>query len=45
DALAATTTGPLAVDDLEAAVLDREVAGHRKFRRLSDAAVAELRSA
>lgn len=45
DALAATTTGPLAVDDLEAAVLDREVPGHRKFRRLTDAAVAELRSA
>lgn len=45
DALAATTTGPLAVDDLEAAVLDREVPGHRKFRRLTDAAVAELRGA
>ena len=43
DALAATTTGPLDVTDLEAAVLDRQAPGHRKFRRLPDAVVAELR--
>lgn len=43
DALAATTSGPLAVTDLEAAVLDRQAPGHRKFRRLPDAVVAELR--
>ncbi|WP_453984079.1 proteasome subunit alpha [Brevibacterium casei] len=43
DALAATTSGPLAVTDLEAAVLDRQAPGHRKFRRLPDAVVADLR--
>lgn len=44
EGLKAAGSGSLPVDDLEAAVLDREVPGHRTFRRLSDAALAELRS-
>ncbi len=42
-ALAEATTGELPTTDLEAAVLDRTVPGHRTFRRLSDAAMAEMR--
>ncbi|RBP64698.1 proteasome alpha subunit [Brevibacterium sanguinis] len=43
-ALAEATSGPLPTSDLEAAVLDRTAPGHRKFRRLSEAALTEMRS-
>lgn len=42
-ALAAATNGPLPTKDLEAAVLDRNASGHRTFKRLSEAEMAELR--
>ncbi|WP_231938924.1 hypothetical protein [Brevibacterium sandarakinum] len=42
-ALAAATSGALATEALEAAVLDRKASGHRTFKRLSDAMMAQLR--
>lgn len=42
-ALAAATSGTLQTETLEAAVLDRNAGGHRTFKRLSDAMMAQLR--
>ncbi|MDN5805639.1 MAG: proteasome subunit alpha [Brevibacterium sp.] len=41
-ALAAASSGSLSTEDLEAAVLDRNASGHRTFKRLSDAMMAQL---
>ncbi|WP_235344270.1 proteasome subunit alpha [Brevibacterium sp. UCMA 11754] len=42
-ALASAASGTLPTQDLEAAVLDRNASGHRTFKRLSDAMMAQLR--
>lgn len=42
-ALTSATSGPLPTEALEAAVLDRNAGGHRTFKRLDDAMMAELR--
>ncbi|MCF2588121.1 proteasome subunit alpha [Brevibacterium sp. UCMA 11752] len=42
-ALATAASGTLPTQDLEAAVLDRNASGHRTFKRLSDAMMAQLR--
>ncbi|SMX65920.1 proteasome subunit alpha [Brevibacterium antiquum] len=42
-ALATASSGTLAPQDLEAAVLDRNANGHRTFKRLSNAMMAQLR--
>ncbi|WP_350271409.1 proteasome subunit alpha [Brevibacterium sp. CBA3109] len=42
-ALATASSGTLTPQDLEAAVLDRNASGHRTFKRLSNAMMAQLR--
>ncbi|TSI17762.1 proteasome subunit alpha [Brevibacterium aurantiacum] len=42
-ALATAASGTVPTQDLEAAVLDRNASGHRTFKRLSDAMMAQLR--